>query len=107
MSDKTEKFTAFGTIPDAYQSELLTIAGEECNEVAVRISKMQRFGIDEVEPGQLNTNAARLSMEIGNLQCMIDELVDEGLVDREWVSIGYHEKADKLPRFMRNTKVRS
>jgi hypothetical protein len=46
---------------------LLTILAEECAEVAQRVSKALRFGIDEVEPGQKLTNAERIKIEFVDL----------------------------------------
>jgi NTP pyrophosphatase (non-canonical NTP hydrolase) len=42
---------------------LLACLAEECNEVAQRAMKAQRFGLDGVEPGQTLTNAERLMKE--------------------------------------------
>jgi NTP pyrophosphatase (non-canonical NTP hydrolase) len=46
---------------------LLTIAAEECAEIAQRISKAQRFGLDEIQPGQGYDNAERINEEFNDL----------------------------------------
>jgi hypothetical protein len=62
------------------QKEVLLIAQEECAEVTQAISKVFRFGID----GSHNerTNKERLTEELGDLHCMIELIVESGLIDR-------------------------
>ena len=63
------------------QKEVLLIAQEECAEVTQAISKIFRFGID----GSYNerTNIERLTEELGDLHCMIELMVESGLIDRK------------------------
>ena len=63
------------------QKEVLLIAQEECAEVTQAISKIFRFGID----GSHNerTNIERLTEELGDLHCMIELMVESGLIDRK------------------------
>lgn len=56
--------------------EILTILQEECAEVIVEISKCFRFGPDQMLSGQELTNIQRLEKEIGDLQAMVELLVD-------------------------------
>ena len=62
------------------QKEVLLIAQEECAEVTQAISKIFRFGID----GSHNerTNRERLTEELGDLHCMIELMVESGMIDR-------------------------
>jgi NTP pyrophosphatase (non-canonical NTP hydrolase) len=62
------------------QKEVLLITQEECAEVTQAISKVFRFGID----GSHNerTNKERLTEELGDLHCMIELMVESGLIDR-------------------------
>jgi NTP pyrophosphatase (non-canonical NTP hydrolase) len=62
------------------QKEVLLIAQEECAEVTQAISKVFRFGID----GSHNerTNRERLTEELGDLHCMIELMVESGMIDR-------------------------
>jgi hypothetical protein len=46
---------------------LLIILAEECVEVAQRCSKALRFGLNEVEPGQSDTNARRIEVEMHDI----------------------------------------
>lgn len=50
---------------------LLTIAAEECAEIAQRISKAQRFGLDEIQPGQGYDNAERINNEFNDLIALL------------------------------------
>ncbi|ABE50989.1 hypothetical protein [Methylobacillus flagellatus] len=53
---------------------LFTVAGEECGEIAQMCSKVNRFGMNEVFPGQPLTNAQRMHVEIDDLMAMIELL---------------------------------
>lgn len=46
---------------------LLTCLSEECDEVGQRTSKALRFGLYEVQEGQCQTNAERISGELSDL----------------------------------------
>jgi len=63
---------------------LLMQAAEECVEVAQRLSKANRFGMQQIQPGQTLTNRERIIEEYRHLRavlgmCGIDawELSDE------------------------------
>lgn len=49
---------------------LLTCLAEECSEVAQRVSKALRFGLDEVQAGQPLTNAERIAEEMVDLNAV-------------------------------------
>jgi len=57
---------------------LLTIAAEECAEIAHRISKALRFGLNEVQAGQDKTNAERVMEEFYDFVAVIEWLTEEG-----------------------------
>jgi NTP pyrophosphatase (non-canonical NTP hydrolase) len=59
---------------------LLVILAEECAEVAQRTSKALRFGLDEVQPGQTETNAQRISGELADVFAAVDMLINEGVI---------------------------
>jgi NTP pyrophosphatase (non-canonical NTP hydrolase) len=59
--------------------EVLLILQEECAEVTQAISKCFRFGPDQMKPGKDRTNVNMLQEEIGDLQAMIELLVDCGI----------------------------
>ncbi len=79
------------------QKEILLITQEECAEVTQAISKVFRFGIDEVYNGQ--TNKQRLTEELGDLHCMIELMVESGLVDRGELFDASGNKRRKLIRW--------
>lgn len=56
------------------QEHLLTIAIEECNEVAQRLSKALRFGLEEIQPGQQLTNRERIRYEYSDLAAVLEML---------------------------------
>jgi NTP pyrophosphatase (non-canonical NTP hydrolase) len=56
--------------------EILTILQEECAEVIVEVSKCLRFGPDQMMAGLDVTNMQRLQKELGDLQAMIELLID-------------------------------
>lgn len=49
----------------------MTSVMEECAEVAQRVSKAQRFGMDEVQPGQTLTNRERIIQEYYDLRAVL------------------------------------
>jgi hypothetical protein len=64
------------------QDHLLIILGEECAEVQQRIAKIQRFGLDEVQPGQPLTNRERLKLEVYDVLAMVEMLSADKML--EW-----------------------
>ena len=56
--------------------ETLIILQEELIEAAQVISKIFRFGPDQIVPGSETTNLQRLEAELGDVQAMIELLVD-------------------------------
>jgi hypothetical protein len=61
---------------------LLVKLQEECAEVIQRVCKIQRFGIDEIQPEQpiSRDNGSRLKDELRDLIAVLDMLEDEGFV---------------------------
>ena len=76
------------------EKEILLIAQEECAEVTQAISKVFRFGID----GEHNnfTNRQRLTEEIGDLHCMIELIVESGIIGRKELLNASGAKRNKL-----------
>ena len=62
------------------QKEILLIAQEECAEVTQAISKVFRFGL--LASHLTKTNLERLTEEVGDLHCMIELMVESGLIER-------------------------
>ena len=71
--------------------EALVITQEECAEVIQVISKIFRFGLDE--------NDHRLEDEIGDLLCMIEILVNLGVVKSNKLDLAKRVKAEKLKKW--------
>lgn len=59
---------------------LLTSLAEECAETAQRASKALRFGVDEIQPGQGDTNAVRLMDELEDIRVIVELLREEGVL---------------------------
>ena len=81
------------------EKEILDITQEECAEVIVAISKINRFGIDNFKPGKPKTNREHLAEELGDLQAMIDLCIQFNLVGSEQVSIAADNKIAKLKQW--------
>ena len=57
----------------------MMILQEECAEVVQAVSKVFRFGLDEVYEGKSNRES--LTEEIGDLLAMVDLLQEQGIID--------------------------
>lgn len=98
----TERFVTSAPLPNAFEDELLKVFIEECLEAGIRALKAQRFGLDEVQPGQDASNRARLGHEIGDILTMTQLLVDWELVSDGDVEAGMNNKRKQLDRFFQN-----
>lgn len=105
MTENTtsEKFISPCPPPTPYQSELLQILIEECAEVQQRATKMLRFGVDEIQPGQPDSNLKRLSDEVGDLKAMIEHCCDAGVIDPFATEDARKQKKHKLAKYMQTT----
>ena len=74
------------------QQELLTIAMEECSEVAIECAKIKRFG-------PLKDNLNNLEKEVGDLMCMIMLLEEAKLIDIKSVEKAIANKRAKLKKW--------
>ena len=79
---------------NAIDSEIMLITQEECAEVSQAISKVFRFGMDDEYNGQ--TNREHLEEEIGDLMCMIDLLIENGIISEAACLTAKAEKLNKL-----------
>lgn len=77
--------------------EILLITQEECAEVTQAISKVFRFGMEDEFRGQ--TNREHLEEEVGDLMCMIDLLIDSGIINHNAVNCAKQEKLHKLGKW--------
>jgi len=76
------------------QQEILLITQEECAEVTQAISKVFRFGMEDHHNGV--SNREHLEEELGDLMCMIDLIIDSGMVSESAVMTAKTEKMMKL-----------
>ena len=79
---------------NAIDSEIMLITQDECAEVSQAISKVFRFGMDDEYKGI--TNREHLEEEIGDLMCMIDLLIENGIISESAVMTAKNEKMNKL-----------
>jgi NTP pyrophosphatase (non-canonical NTP hydrolase) len=79
------------------EQEILLIAQEECAEVTQAISKVFRFGFDSEYNGK--TNQQRLTEELGDLLCMINLMIETGIVDDMSVHKAASNKRNKLQQW--------
>lgn len=97
-----ERFRSPCEPPEGYVRELLVILSEEASEVAQRVCKALRFGLQEIQPGQNLTNAQRIAEEIGDLLAVFDRLHARGLLDANVVTNASIAKEQKLDRFLQS-----
>jgi hypothetical protein len=62
-------------------NETLVILQEEAAEVIHTISKIHRFGINNINPITNESSLETLHKELGDLQCMIHLCIDQGIID--------------------------
>lgn len=79
--------------------EILAIAQEECAEVIQAISKIFRFGYLARHPDEHFSNRQRLEEELGDLQCMINLMIDCGIVTEEALLKAEAKKLEKLKKW--------
>jgi NTP pyrophosphatase (non-canonical NTP hydrolase) len=79
------------------EKEILSITQEECAEVVQAVSKVNRFGIDAMHNGA--TNRERLTEETGDLFCMIELMIEFGLIDRTEMLLAAGNKREKLSKW--------
>jgi NTP pyrophosphatase (non-canonical NTP hydrolase) len=79
--------------------EVMDILQEECAEVIQAVSKISRFGIDNVKPGKPKTNREHLEEELGDMLAMIDILIVKGIVNSDNLEIAKLAKIEKLKKW--------
>lgn len=71
---------------DNEKHEILTILMEECAEASIEASKIIRF----------NNGYDRLESELGDIYCMIEILIEQGLIKKEHLESCAQAKRMKL-----------
>ena len=80
-------------------NEVMDILQEECAEVIQAVSKINRFGIDNLKPGKPKTNREHLEEELGDMLAMIDILIVKGIVSSDNLEIAKLAKIEKLKKW--------
>lgn len=80
---------------------LLSVAAEECAEVAQRISKAMRFGLSEVQPGQEHSNAERIIFEYHDLMAVVEMLQDSGALPKYYSVSKIMAKTAKVEHYLK------
>lgn len=80
------------------QHEILLITQEECAEVIQAISKIFRFG-SEGKYQSIQSNREHLEEEVGDLLCMVDLLVKNGVLKPEPIQLAFEAKKKKLRKW--------
>ena len=63
------------------------------------VSKISRFGIDNLKPGKPKTNREHLEEELGDMMAMIDILIVKGIVSSDNLEIAKLAKIEKLKKW--------
>lgn len=85
---------------------LLIMLSEECLEVAHRISKSLRFGLDE-QRGQESTNRSRIEEEMIDLLSLIDIVQEAEILDIPTFEVPYdltRSKREKVEKYLRHSQ---
>jgi hypothetical protein len=84
-------------------THLLACLAEECAEVSQQAAKAIRFGLEQIEPGQLLSNGARIVFEILDLFAVAEMLHEAGAFDmkRGDNKRRIEAKKRKVEKFMR------
>ena len=96
----SDRFISPCALPTPRQCEILVILIEECAEVQQRATKALRFGMGEIQPGQPDTNSARLAGEIGDLSAVLDMAVREDMLSDRLIARQRVLKERKLVKYM-------
>lgn len=79
------------------EKEIMLIMQEECAEVVQAISKVFRFGFDSSHNGV--SNMEHLSEEMGDMLCMYELMLRNGLINGNAVEYAKRAKYDKLKKW--------
>jgi NTP pyrophosphatase (non-canonical NTP hydrolase) len=86
--------------------EALGILQEECAEVIVEVSKIRRFGLDEISHHTNLSHRKTLEMEVGDMLALVDFLVENGVLNNTSLALAKQNKVTKLRKWsnLYNTK---
>lgn len=78
--------------------EIMDILQEECGELIVALSKVRRFGLDNMYEDS-GTQRERLTQEAGDVMLMIYLLVEQGVFTTEDLQKARKLKEEKLKKW--------
>lgn len=84
---------------NAKEKEVMDILQEECAEVIQAVSKISRFGIDNLKPGKPKTNREHLEEELGDMLAMIDIMLELSVISLDNLEIAKKAKVEKLKKW--------
>lgn len=79
--------------------EVLDILQEEAAEVIQAVSKIRRFGPENRKHGESQTNIEHLEEELGDMQAMIEILMEMDIVSWGNVTVAKRAKIEKLKKW--------
>ena len=84
---------------NAKEKEVIDILQEECAEVIQAVSKINRFGADNIKPGKPKTNREHLEEELGDMLAMIDIMMELSVISLDKLEIAKKAKIEKLKKW--------
>ena len=87
--------------------EAIGLLQEECAEVIVEVSKCNRFGLDSVHYKTNLAHRTMLETEIGDVLCLVDYLIEQGLLDTARLEQAKAAKKEKLKKWSTIYEVES
>lgn len=87
-----------GGLVEIKTQEALVILQEECAEVIQEVSKCFRFGINNLNKDGVKHSVV-LEKEVADMLCMVDILVEQGVLDPAQLDTGKIEKQTKLKKW--------
>jgi hypothetical protein len=83
MKNQNSVNEASQALPMSRVDYLLAHLAQECCEIAIRCTKAQMFGLDEIQPGQEFTNRERILHELADMLGVGELLRNEGVLPNE------------------------
>ena len=103
------RFVSPSPPPTSYERECAEILIEETSEIIKeaaelqqRATKLLRFGVLEVQPGQSDSNRRRLGLELGDLLETMSHAECAGIINPDDVAEGQFRKRRQLEKFMQH-----
>lgn len=78
-----------------YLAEECAEISEQAAKIVIRATKALRFGLDEVQAGEINNNAVRLYAELGDLLAVAELAIDLGIIKRDDID----RKKEKVAKY--------